>query len=258
MSDSFKIEDNYKEKKKMKKGKNKNNNIILFISIALLAIVCIVLLVVLYKNFKSKINVQKLNIEKPYVYTIEKIENEYDEGSYDEIPTINLVGSQYSKLNETIKNNYVSVSEQKNYVYSYKFKKSNTILSLLIAYSFYVNDEPKTYFETIIIDLNKDRILSKSDILKRYGLNEKQINTFLESKFKNIYTDIIKNGYYTSKECDYNCFLNNRKISSNYVDGLAYFIDEDSLLGYKYFNFESKYGEEDYFIEKDYVFVIKK
>ena len=94
-------------------------------------------------------------------------------------------------------------------------------------------------------------------MLNKYNVKENQINIYLEAKFKEIYTDIIKNGYYTSKECDYNCFLNNRRISNNYLDGIAYYIENGSLIGYKYFNFESEYGEEDYFTENDYRFVIK-
>ena len=109
-----------------------------------------------------------------------------------------------------------------------------------------------------MIDLNKDKVLTKEDILKKYKVKEKDINKYMEYKFREIYTDVIKKGYYTSNECDYNCFLNNRKITDNYIDGMAYCIENGSLVGYRDFRFESDYGEEDYFFEEDHRFVIKE
>ena len=180
-----------------------------------------------------------------------------EDDTYYEVPAINLVGSDYDRVNQSILANYKSVAEKGDYDYYYKANLSGNTISLLISYAYYENNNLNRYFESIIIDLHKNKILTKTDVLNKYNVKENQINIYLEAKFKEIYTDIIKNGYYTSKECDYNCFLNNRRISNNYLDGIAYYIENGSLIGYKYFNFESEYGEEDYFTENDYRFVIK-
>ena len=255
MSDSFKIEDNYKKKKKITKS---NKNIPLIICCTILFAVLIILLILFINYQMNKLSITKSDASKPYIYTVFSEENPYEDDTYYEVPTINLVGNDYDRLNQAVMNNYQSVSEKGDYDYYYKCNLSGNTLSLLISYAYYEDNELKRYFESIIIDLHKDKILNKSDILNDFNVDESQINIYLESKFKSIYTDIIKKGYYTSKECDYTCFLNNRKITDNYLDGIAYYIENGSLIGYKYFNFESEYGEEDYFVESDYRFVIKE
>lgn len=259
MSDSFKIEDNYKEPKIAKRASNKKNNKVFSIICSILLLVCLIVAIIVFINYQNnKVNVVKKDSTKSYVYTVLTEDNPVEDDSYYEVPAINLVGSEYDRINSAILANYKSVSEKKDYDYSYKINVSGNTLSLLISYAYSNSNDINRYFESIVVDLNKNKILTKSEILKRFKVNEEQINIYLASKFKTLYTDIIKKGYYTSKECDYDCFLNNRKISSNYVDGITYCIEDGSLVAYKYFNFKSNYGEEDYFLESDYRFIIKK
>lgn len=260
MSDSFKIEDNYRKKKiSNKTGNRKKTRLIPIISCGIILIFLITAIVIYIKYSINKVNVVKKDSNESYVYTaLTEINPGEDEDDYDEIPAFNLVGSEYDKINAAIVENYKSVSSKEDYDYVYKTNVSGNTLSLLISYAYFDGNDVNRYFESIVVDLNKNKILTKTDILKRFKVNEKQINTYLESKFRSIYTDIIKHGYYTSRECDYTCFLNNRRITNNYIDGVVYTIEDNSLIAYKYFDFKSDYAEQDYFLESDYRFIIKK
>lgn len=259
MRDSFKLEDNYNKKKRNKK-KNKNND--LFFIIVFIIIVSLVFFTcVLVLNISGLNYIQKANKNKDYIYTIKKEQNPYQEDTYDKVPKINLSGENIENINKKILLNYEQVSSKTEYNYAYKFSKSKGILSLLITYAYYLTDsdaEPTRYFETVNIDLKTGNILNDDDILKKFNLKSSQINDYLGIKFYSIYTDLIRLKYFTKKECDYKCFLKNRQISDNYLNGVNFYVEKGSLVAYKFFYTNSSYGEQDYFKTDDYKFIIKK
>lgn len=256
MRDSFKLEDNYNKKA----GKSKANR---HLSYLLLLILLILVFIgyLIYYYFQNKVYVSKINDNKNYVYTIMKNENTYQEGKYDKIPKININSSQVKKINAAIIDNYNDVSKRIEYDYYYKFNISENILSLLIAYAYYQSEtdsEPIRNFETINIDLRTGKILNDDDILKKYNLTKNQINEYLSIKFLDFYNGLVKNKYFTEKECNYECFMKNRKISDNYLNGVNFYIENKSLIAYKFFYTVSPYNEQYYFNSDDYKFIIKK
>lgn len=253
MSDSFKLEDNYNKKK----SNNKNKIVLIFVF-------CVIILCVLYFIFfyyqKNNFGVEKIDTSKNYIYTVKKVENAFQEDSYDLVPKINLKGEKYSSINEQIMDNYLTVSNNSDYDYSYEYSKSDNILSLKITYAYFKDNSiyPIRYFKTFNIDLKNGKILSDEEILKMYGISKEKLNVFLEAKFRSYYKDLIKYKYYTEDECDYDCFLKLRGISSDYLDGISFYIEKGSLNLFKYYYTFSEYEEEQYFTDTTYKFIVKK
>ena len=254
---SFKLEDNYKNKKSDKNTKkSKKYMYLLFIILSIFIFGGIIYYFLYYTNYVSKID-----DKKEYVYTTMKRKNTYQEGKYDEIPKININTDEIRKINSTIIDNYEEVSKQKEYDYYYQFSKSKNILSLLVAYAYYESDtdgEPLRNFETINIDLKTGTILSDDETLKKYHLAKNKVNDYLEAKFTEFYNGLIRSKYFTEKQCSYECFMKNRGISNNYLNGVNFYIDNGTLIAYKYFYTVSSYEEQYYFNSNDYKFIIKE
>ena len=262
MSDSFKIEDsNYVNKLNKKKKKKDIPNSSKIIVLAIVIVVCGIIGYGIYYYFNYVNFISKVDNSKPYIYTVEKHENPYQEDVSDKIPTINLVGSKFDRINKAIKDNYDKVSQLDEYDYGYEFSKSRNILALKITYAYYPSKEAnhqRRYFETFNIDLRNGKILSNADILKKFNLSEKQVNSFMEAKFKAFYKDLVAGKFYTEKECNYECFLENRGITSNYLNNASYYIENGDLTLFKYYFMYSDYLEEQYLENVGYQFLIKE
>ena len=258
MRDSFKLEDNYNKKKSSKKN---NNTLSILVICGLIAVICFCLYFI--TNFANNTisYVDKKNSDKEYVYTIKKQENSSQDGVYDEVPTINLDTEEFTKINNNILKKYEEISTKSDYDYSYKFNQSDNILALKITYAYYPNDTaiyPIRYFETYNINLKNGKVLSDEEILKMYRLKSEKVNEFLEAKFKGFYSDLVNSKFYTEKECNYKCFLSNRGISDNYLNGTSYYIENGSLTVFKYYYIYSDYNEDEYFKNTNYQFIVKK
>ena len=161
MDYSFKLDNNYNKKK----SNNKHKLVLIFVF-------CVIILFVLYFIFsyyqRNSLSVEKMDVNKDYVYTIKKVENSFQEDSYDLVPKINLKGQKFSSINEEIMNNYLSVSNNDDYDYSYEFNKSGNILSLKVTYAYFKDNSiyPIRYFKTFNINLKNGKILSDEEILK--------------------------------------------------------------------------------------------
>ncbi|MBO5414681.1 MAG: hypothetical protein J6A17_03530 [Bacilli bacterium] len=254
MRDSFKLENNNK-----KKNNKQNSNLLILIVCGLIAVVCFGSYFIMNHINKEVVYVEKKDSSKEYVYTIKKEENTFDEGTYYEVPSINLNGEQIDKINESILNKYDEVSKNSEYDYSYEFNKSDNILAVKVTYAYYPNKNaryPIRYFDTYNIDLVDGKVLTDEEILDLYDVSSKEVNLFLKSKFKKYYTDLVNNKFYTERQCNYKCFLKNRGISDNYVNSTSYYIDKGSLTAFKYFYIYSDYEEEKYFKNTNYQFII--
>ena len=254
MKDSFKLEDTYGKKKKA------NNNFLIYFLIGIIIISFIGYII--FNNVISSINyISKKDENKEYVYMVEHQSNMHEEGIVDKIPVINLDLETIDELNNSIMNNYLEVSKKGEYDYSYEYSKSENILALKITYAYFQSNTsmyPMRYFETFNIDLKTGKILTDDEILKKYNLSKERVNIFIGSKFKGFYNDLVDAKYYTEQECNYKCFLKNRGISDNYLNGVSYYIEDGSLTAFKYFYTYSDYNEEEYFKNENYQFIVKE
>ena len=255
MSHSFKLENNSNKSNKIKS----DYSLFYMIAFIIIAIVCFVVYFIMINN-NPTISVSKNDVDKSYVYTAKK-EKSKNEDTYNKIPAINLKGSKYEQLNTDIMEQYEKVSANDNFVdYTYEFNQSDDILSLVTEYTYYPEKSvyPIIHYNTYNIDLSKDQILTEDQLLDRYNVERKQIQVYLEAKFKLYYKEIVANGFYTKKQCDYDCFLKNRGITENYLDNTSLYVDKGDLTLFKYFYFDSTYDERQYFKDFSYQFLIKK
>ena len=263
MRHSFKLEDNVDKNKKAKT----DYSLVFMIFFILVAVICIVVYFVInHSSTNSKKYIEKVDEDKAYVYTSKKIENtnnESDEVSYDKIPSINLEGQKYTQINNEIVNQYNKVVEQGIHNYEYDFNVSNHILSLIIKSTYYVNQNQenmqiKTFFNTYNIDLKNDKVLSNEEILDLFNISEEQVNTYLKSKFVSYYNELIQYEYFKKSECNYQCFLNNRGITTDYTKDVHYYVEDGKLTLFKFYHIDSEYDEAQYFQDTTYQFLIKK
>lgn len=260
MRHSFKLEDNVDKNKKAKT----DYSLVFMIFFILVAVICIVVYFVInHSSTNSNKYIEKVDEDKAYVYTSKKIENtnnESDEVSYDKIPSINLEGQKYTQINNEIMNKYNEVIKDKVHIYDYNYNQSENILSLVVKYSYYSKDSqyPITYFDTYNIDLKNDKVLSDEEIVDLFNITKEQVNTYLKSKFVNYYNELIQYEYFKKSECNYQCFLNNRGITTDYTKDVHYYVEDGRLTLFKFYHRDSKYDEAQYFQDTTYQFLIKK
>lgn len=258
MRHSFRLEDNNDSKKT-----RMDYSLILMVFFILMAVVCLIIYLVM-KSQSSDNTIQKQDTSKSYVYTSKKIENENSESAtteYDKIPAINLKGKKYQQINNEILDNYNHLVKSSNHIhYGYQFNQSKNILSLMVNYTYYPAQViyPIIHFDTYNIDLKSGKVLTDQELLKIYNVSEKQIQVYMEAKFKKYYSDIVKSGYYTKKQCNYDCFLKNRGISNDYLAETSFYVEDGKLTLFKYYYRDSVYNEIEFFKDDSYQFLIRE
>ncbi len=201
-----------------------------------------------YKNMKEDKN-------KDYVYTVD---SDRKDEFFIYIPKINIKGSTIENINKDI------VSYLDDFIYedmirsNYEYEINGKVLSLVIKTVDYGNDDiPLVYFKTYNINLSNMQLLSDEELLSAYEVTLDDVSKSIEKKFKYWYKDLLKEEYFDEEDCDYECFLGNRDVE-NYTDDISYYIEKGNLVVYKPFVFYSIIGEEKYFKEEDFKFVISK
>ena len=99
--------------------------------------------------------------------------------------------------------------------------------------------------------------LIENVILSLFSVTEDDVRNKIEEKFQEFYEDEVYKGYLVKQECDYECFLGWREVD-DYLDSVSYFVRDGKLVAYRPFTVYSVYGQEEYFTDKDYEFVIAK
>ena len=244
------------------KSNNKNNKKKKGIIIVLFLLVLCFLFFGFRYVYNNSFFVNKIDSSKDFVYTSKKNKNSSrDDGSYDYVPKVNIVGNDASKVNNEILDVYKDVVQHDEYDYQYEFNRSEKILSLKITYSYFLkstDSEVTRFFNTYNFDLKTGKLIDDVELLSMYGITPKELNEFMGLKFRKYYNELIKLGYYTSKTCDYNCFLKNRGITATYTDDVYLYVDNGSLVLYKFYYKNSEYEEEYYLVDETYRFLIKK
>lgn len=229
-----------------------NKKMLVIIIIAIVLILLIVLLTVL-KNGTDKYRNIKENSKKDFVYTIESKE----EGKFfSYVPHVNIKDSK--SINDDI-DSYVSDFTNKEMIrLSYNYEVNGRVLSLVIKTVDYdTEDIPNIYFKTYNIDLKTKELISDEELLGNFNFTYDDVNSSIEKQFEFWYTDLINEEYFDEEECDYDCFLENRDVE-DYMDDISFYIEKGNLVVYKPFVIHSIIGEERYFKEENFKFVISK
>ncbi len=258
MGHSFKLSKNLDANK----NKRMDYSLILMIVFIIVAIASMIICFVMLNKKEEVAYIDKKNAKKDYVYTVKKEVNITSDGEKNSIPAINISNSKIDTINSKILTNYSNVSNSGEYTYNYDYSINDqkNILSLAVKYSYMPEGITKmiTYCDTYNVDLVTGDVITDDELLEKYDITKSKLKQFVQAKFEDYYRQLVKKKYYTEKECDYNCFLKNRGLNTNYLNGTSLYVKDNSLILFKYFFTVSKYHEEEFFKDNNYELVVKK
>lgn len=235
----------------------KKNIIKKYLLILLAGIILFFFVLFLIKQYqKIPINYKSLLYDKTkdIVYSI--ADDSIKEG--DKLPYININNKNIDKINDDIINSYYDYLGKFTNGYTYEYNVSGNILSILIkSYQRYNDSEHyDIVYRTYNINLKTYKVLTEKELLEKYNITEEKLSYFIAYKFSNYYKDLLEKKYFKERECDYNCFLDSKGIDDFLADNY-YYINNNHLELYKYFNIYTEYNEQNYFTEDSFHFVIK-
>ena len=217
------------------------DNKIIIILVSLLLIIALVYYGISKINSRD-FNNKKIDKNKYVVYTKETRQKDF---YIQDIPFINLKGETIEVINDDI-NNYLEPFNKDNIEVSYEYSVNGIILSVVLK----VEDHSKlenasiTYYRSYNINTENMELLSNPKILSYFDITEQEVNSIIEYNLKDYYNNLVKDKIINKSECNYNCFLNNRGINTNYIDNIAYYIRDGKLIVFKPMTFIPLYEEE--------------
>lgn len=175
-----------------------------------------------------------------------------------QVPYINIDSEQIDAVNDEIDRLIQSYVQKEKNVITYEYDINGIILSLVIKM---INNNtgyaPTISFKTYNINLDRQIIVLDQDLLELYQVNTQDVEEKIKETFEAHYLNEVEQGYLIPQECDYTCFLEYREVE-NYLENVQYFVKKGQLIAYKPFIAHSIYGEENYFTEDDFEFLIAK
>lgn len=226
--------------------KKKNSNYIYYI----LIIILIGSVMVLFFTPNEKpydTSTILLDKNKPLIYEAYKVENNI-------FPVINLQGEEINRINKEIVELYDTKNNVSNFQYMYNVSKDT--LSVLIINNIYVDNIKYINYKSFNIDLKTLKELDDREIYDKFEITEDQLRVFVSSKFLNYYADLLDYNYIDGNKCDFNCFIYNCNFQ-DYLEDNSFYIEDNHLILYKFFNTNNKYNYDAFFNEESYRFVVK-
>lgn len=219
------------------------------------AIFLIVLIIVISNSLKSSDNFNNIKKDKNNYLVYSKVEEKKDT-YFKYVPYINIKSSSVEQINTDIDNYVDKYLNVEKAIVTYEYNINGIILSVVLTIADYQKDyAPEIYFRTYNINLNTRELISDASLLEFFQINESKVYSIIETKFKEYYDDLVKEGYYEPSECDYTCFLGYRDVN-NYLDNVNYYVRNGDLIAYKPFAFYSIFGDEEYFKSEHFEFLL--
>ena len=231
---------------KTKRSKKKNTNYLYYV---LGSVLIISLLVLIFYEKPEVYDTSKILLDnnKPIVYEAYKKEDNI-------FPVINLQGADISRINKEIIELYDTKNNVSNFQYMYDVSKDT--LSLLIINNIYVDNVKYINYKSYIIDLNTMKELNNEEVYNKFNIDEDTLRIFVSSKFLNYYADMLDKKYIDGNECDFDCFIFNCNFQ-DYLEDNTFYIENNHLILYKFFNTHTKYKYDSFFTEDSYRFLVK-
>jgi len=248
------IIENKKRPIKKKRGKKKQNY---FQYVPSAVAIIFIILIIGYKlNQKKTLEYENIKQydDKRIIYT--KYDNKKKTYSIT-IPYINIDSPNANSMNEQIDKYTKKYLSMKKSIVSYEYNINGDILSLVIKGCSYKDSTPIFSFKTYNINLKTKNIVPDNDLLSMFNIDEETIEKIIKKNFVNFYKDEIAKKYFDKSECSYNCFLKLRNVT-NYMDNVEYYVEKGNLIAYKPFVVHSFYGEEDYYKDNNFKFLLVK
>lgn len=239
-------------KRKKTKGIDSDTKKIMIICLTIFIIIFLIVYVFI-RGKDDNYNEIKADKGKYLIYTkYKKINTNYPK----HVPYINIKGDVISQVNEDIDLFADDFKKVNRCILSYEYDISGVILSVVLkAVNYNIEYAPEVYFRSYNINLSTLEVISDEALLDYFETNTANVESMIENKFKYFYQEIVKDNYYQVDECNYECFLNYRNVQ-NYMDNVSYYVKDGDLIAYKPFIFFSIFGEEDYFEDEDFEFLL--
>lgn len=206
----------------------------------------------IYQNNRKNYTYIKVDKNSPLVIT--RFDNENSKYPIT-VPYININTEEIKNINSEILTFSQALASKKKSVILYEYEVNGEILSLVLTAIDNSTDIPKIDFKTYNIDLKDAKVLTNDEILNLYGITSADVEKVLENKFKKYYQEELQAGYLIEQECNYDCFLRYREITS-YLENVKYYISNKNLVAYKPFATQSIYGEEEFYADETFGFQI--
>jgi len=173
-----------------------------------------------------------------------------------EVPYINIRGEQITEINNQIEAFSTKYTNLNRAIITYDYSITGQILSVIVkAINYETNYASEAEFISYNINLKNQQVYTSQDVLDLYNINAGYVSDRIKNQLQQYHQDIIKEKYYSLQQCNFTCFLKWRNIE-DYTKGIAYYISDGKLYVYKPFVFASIFGEEEYFKDKHFVFLI--
>ena len=220
--------------------------------ITLIFISILIISIIFYLSSNKKYNYTKILDNKNYDIVYDKINSDKDK-----VPYININNSLIFNINQEIDSLYQNYLIFSPDGFNYDYSVSGDILSIIIK-SYVVQPESTHYdiiYKSYNIDLKEMKLLTNKEILDRYNISEDKMKYYLYNKYLNYYNDLIEKKFFEEKQCDFSCFLENKNIDY-FLEDDNFYINNNHLELYKYFNIFTEFNEEKYFNEDSFHFII--
>lgn len=213
------------------------------------------LVIVLFYVQKNGENYNRIKKDRGNYLVYSKVEKKDDKYS-KYVPDINIKSKEVDEANKDIDDFVSKYLELDKTIITYEYDLNGTILSVVVKVVDCTNEyAPEVKYKTYNINLKTRKLISDEYLLDFFQTDEEQVSAILEANFTNYYADLVNQGYYVKEECDYKCFLNYRGIS-NYLDDIHYYIKAGNLIAYRPFVYYSIFGDEEYFTEDSFKFLL--
>ena len=231
----------------MNKKKNKKKSILSSYYFYIFFILLVFLLVCLISIFGQN--------NKKYDISSLIANNSYDVVYLDgNVPVINLVGNAASEYNNDIQTTYSCNDNGDRFEYEYDV--SEDTFSLLLKRYIIVDNKEFIQYYSYIINLNTMEKMTYDDLLDKFEIKNDDLAFFIRNKFFNYYMDLLDANYFKGDECDFECFIMNCNFQ-DFMEDNVYYIKNNHLYLYKFFNIYTKYNYNDFFSYDSFVFEVK-
>ena len=172
-------------------------------------------------------------------------------------PVINLDSDDAKEVNDKMESEYNKVVSNGKESFDFDYAVNKDYLSLVTFYIYLdvETNNPDIIINTYNFDLDSGSLVNDSDLLDDFSYSYKYISNALEKNMRSYYEQELDSMYFSKEECDYNCFLGLRGID-NYTDNVKLFVRDDKLVFYRKFNVYSRFLEEQFYRNEDFLFEI--
>ena len=198
----------------------------------ILIILIIIIVLIVISSMINKHNENKIYYSESYVYTKDSFM--HDNNLISELPYINIIGEEISKINSELIEKYYNIIIVDDSRMWYVTYKNDDIISLIVK--IYTNDSGDSYPDEVLIyniNIKTGDVLEDDELLNMYNISRYDVSEIIMSEIKDYYLYELKKGYVDS-DCSFDCYLEGT--NSLPFDNCKYYVKDNRLMAYKSIN----------------------